>query len=110
MSWSLGPSVRSSVPSADQPRTLVLYAYHGCPYCGRVFRALDQLGLTDQVELRDTLRDQQAEDQLFAATRRYTVPCLFIDGQPMFESLDIVEWLTRYAAGAEARRSLTADR
>ena len=32
-------------------------------------------------------------DRLFSETGRRTTPCLFIDGKPMFESEDIIEWL-----------------
>ncbi|MBW1881075.1 MAG: glutathione S-transferase domain-containing protein [Deltaproteobacteria bacterium] len=28
-------------------------------------------------------------------TGRTQVPCLFVDGEPMFESLDIVDWFER---------------
>ncbi|MCO4770968.1 MAG: glutathione S-transferase N-terminal domain-containing protein [Deltaproteobacteria bacterium] len=74
------------------PYELALYAYDGCPFCQRVYRSLDQLGI--EVELRNTMRDRQHRSDLVAATGRGTVPCLFIDGNPMHESADIVRWLS----------------
>ncbi len=90
----------SDAPSPDRPRTLVLYQYASCPYCRRVLRALDRLGL--EVELRDTLADPTVRKELLDATGRTTVPCLFIDGEPLFESLDIIAWLEAYKEAGHA--------
>lgn len=76
----------------SSPR-LVLYAYDSCPYCQRVFRAVAALGIRDRIEVRNTLEDPAAQSELRKATGRTQVPCLFIDGEPLFESLDIMEWL-----------------
>ena len=89
-------------PSPDVERELVLYKYNSCPYCQRVLRALRGMEDVVQVEFRDTMRDPGARSALIQATGRTTVPCLFIDGEPLFESADIVRWLNRYA---EARRA-----
>ena len=90
------------VPTPDQPRELVLYAFQACPYCQRVFRAADDLGL--RIPVRDTRRDPEASRALRALTGGTQVPCLVIDGQPLLESADIVQWLRQYkergAAGA----------
>lgn len=94
------PTVPAHAPAPGGPRELVLYKYDTCPYCLRVLRALDELGL--EVTLRDTMRDAGARDALVAATGRTQVPCLFIDGQPLFESADIVAWLRAHAAASAA--------
>ena len=97
----------SSAPSRPRPtwppdptvaHSLALYKYDSCPYCQRVMRALDPLNLGD-IELRDTRQDPVHRRGLMEATGRTQVPCLFIDGQPLFESEDIVDWLTAYSAG-----------
>lgn len=90
---ALGQRLR--VPAPDEHRALVLYKYDSCPYCQRVMRTIDDLGL--ELERRDTMRDPQARKELVAATGWTQVPCLFIDGQPLLESTDIIEWLRSYA-------------
>ncbi|GEM_PF-1062858 len=70
---------------------LVLYKYDACPYCHRVQSWLD--GRDVPVVFRDTRQDPQAREELLALTGRTQVPCLVIDGTPMFESDDIVDWL-----------------
>lgn len=83
-------------PTPDQDRDLVLYKFDSCPYCQHVLRSLRELDL--EVTQRDTRRDPAAQKALRTATGRTQVPCLFIDGTPLFESRDIVAWLERYAA------------
>ena len=37
--------------------------------------------------------DREDRLELIRVGGKQQVPCLFIDGKPMYESLDIVEWL-----------------
>lgn len=81
-----------------KPDDLALYYFDGCPWCMRVQRTLDRLGV--QVEMRNTLRDRKHLDDLVAARGRRTVPVLRIthpDGRDEWlpESADIVEYLVR---------------
>lgn len=90
-----------TIPGPDARRALVLYKYDSCPFCYRVARAIRELGL--DVPTRDTLVEPGAREELIAATGRTQVPCLFIDGVPLLESADIIDWLREYAnQGARA--------
>ena len=94
-----GRSARQEPEELDAGRRvagLVLYQFEGCPYCGRVRRALDALGI--EIEIRDTLDDAASARELVEATGRRTVPVLRIeeaDGTVrwMPESADIVDYL-----------------
>jgi len=92
-----GSTLPSKAPSPDQPRELLLYKTDFCPFCIRVFRSIDDLGL--KVPMADLNADLDNRAALFEVTGRTTVPCLFIDGQPLFESVDIIKWLTAYKTG-----------
>ena len=75
---------------------LVLYHFESCPYCARVRRAIDELGV--EVELRDIFENREFLDELREARGRRTVPVLRIigsDGEErwMPESADIVRYL-----------------
>lgn len=72
---------------------LALYKYDSCPYCQKVLQAISALNLRDQVELRDTRQDPAHRQALVTLTGSTQVPCLVIDGKPMLESSDIVDWL-----------------
>ena len=64
-------------------------------------RTIDKLGL--EVERIDTREDPQAARDHRTKTGRSTVPCLYIDEVPLFESDDIMDWLEAYStAGGTA--------
>ena len=56
-------------------------------------RVIDQLELVGSIEYRDTRTDPKWRADLQQRTGRTQVPCLFIDGEAMFESADINDWL-----------------
>lgn len=83
---------------AEDPTTdhLALYHIDSCPFCKRVRRVIDELGL--DVELRNIYGDQKHLDELREARGRTTVPVLRImsaDGEDrwMPESADIARYL-----------------
>lgn len=58
-----------------------------------VLRKIKTLNLTSKIELKNTL--EKPDNRIFhqQKTGRTTVPCLYIDGAPLFESRDICQWL-----------------
>lgn len=75
-------------------RSLDLYYYDSCPYCQKVLRAMRRLGIEDKITLKNILVSDEAAETLVRVGGKRQVPCLFIDGDPMYESDDIVQWLT----------------
>lgn len=73
---------------------LALYKFDSCPYCQKVFRAIDALNVN--VEYRDIRKDATWRQDLYQHTNRTTVPCLKIDDRYLHESTDIVAWLRRH--------------
>ena len=72
---------------------LELYYYEQCPFCARVLSKIDQLQARDAIAFKNTLENPEYRQEHLKATGRTTVPCLYIDGRPMFESEDIMKWL-----------------
>ena len=94
--WMGAPSkVPEHVPGPDRTRELVLFKYDLCGYCRRVMQAAERLEV--DLPTRDTREESSARTELLDRTGRTQVPCLFIDGEPLHESADIVAWLTAYA-------------
>jgi len=83
-------------PTPTRGAELVLYKYDSCPYCRRVMQAIDRLNMS--VQMADIRNDPAAREHLFQQTGRHTVPCLFINGTPLFESADIISWLEAQSA------------
>ena len=84
----------SPIPTPTETRSLVLYKDDYCGYCRRVYRALERLDV--ELEMADTRSDPEAKRRHMERTGRRTVPCLYIDDIPLFESVDIIEWLEAY--------------
>ncbi len=69
---------------------LELYYLQNCPFCIKVLDYLEEtnidinlIELNEVDEARETLKEQGGKVQ---------VPCLFIDGKPLYESDDIIDW------------------
>lgn len=78
--------------------TYELYIKPTCPYCQKVLRFMDAHGI--KIALRDTSADPEAREELVRVGGKAQVPCLFIDGTPMYESDDIIAHLQEHAAMA----------
>lgn len=70
---------------------LELYTSATCPYCKRVERVIDEVGA--DVELHDIYKSDADLQRLIEVGGKRQVPCLFIDGKPLYESADIAAWL-----------------
>ncbi len=69
---------------------LTLYLTPWCPFCVKVKNYLQGRGI--KVAEKNTSADSQAKDELISLTGRTQVPCLVIDGKPLLESNDIIQW------------------
>ena len=70
---------------------LTLYYFPSCPYCLLVLDCLGRLDL--EIPMRDIQSEDGARDDLLKIGGKGQVPCLVIDGEPLYESGDVVRWL-----------------
>lgn len=75
---------------------LELFKKDTCPYCCRVMSYIEQSGRTD-VEYKDIIESDENRRRLVEVGGKQQVPCLFIDGDPLYESMDIINWLEGHA-------------
>jgi glutaredoxin 3 len=73
------------------PVRLELYMFPSCPFCQKVMVAAQRLGY--DLVMHDIHKDDSARATLKQVGGRTTVPCLFVNGKPMYESDDIVQYL-----------------
>lgn len=69
---------------------LELFKFDTCPYCMRVMRAIKDR--TD-IAYCDIHQSEEHRQRLIRVGGKELVPCLFIDGEPLYESADIIAWL-----------------
>jgi len=70
---------------------LILYYNPNCPFCKKVLRYLQDH--PHNVSLKNISSDPIAKEELFHIGGKVQVPCLFIDGTPLYESQYIIDWL-----------------
>ncbi len=73
---------------------LVLFKFDACPFCQSVISTIKQLKI--KVEYKDIATDEESLKELIDHTGQRMVPCLYIDDKPMFESIDIIDWLKNH--------------
>ncbi len=71
---------------------LELYYRPTCPFCRKVLGFIDDAKIT-AVVLKDVSSDPIRQKVLIEIGGKSQVPCLFIDGVPLYESDDIIAWL-----------------
>lgn len=88
--WSIVKE-RSIMPYLENH---LLYYKKSCPYCQKVLRFMDDNKIN--MNTRDTLQPGNQNDLVRIGGKKQ-VPCLVVNGKPMYESDDIVEYLRDYA-------------
>lgn len=76
-------------------QTLELYIMPGCPFCRKVLSYMERQGI--EIPLRDITANPSDRSTLQNAGGKVQVPCLFIDGKPLYESEDIIAYLEDHA-------------
>lgn len=74
-------------------RNYTLFYKPTCPFCKKVLNYMDEQGI--DLPLRDVSTDAEARDELLSVGGKTQVPCLFIDGEPLYESGDIIDYLSK---------------
>ena len=73
---------------------LKLYYFPSCPFCQKVLNYLEDKDF--EIEFKNIREDKEAKKELVEIGGKNQVPCLFIDGKPLYESDDIIEWLKEH--------------
>ena len=71
---------------------LKLYMLETCPFCRKVINEVEKEGRSD-IEFHDIRKSEEDRLTLVNVGGKEQVPCLFIDGTPLYESDDIIQWL-----------------
>lgn len=74
---------------------LVLYHRQACPFCKKVRDFLEKNN--KKINMKDTGKWPQYNRELLVIGGKSQVPCLVIDGKPLFESDDIIRWFENNA-------------
>jgi glutaredoxin 3 len=89
----LAPTPLISPIAIDQPhlQSIALYYSPRCPHSQRVLSYIRKHQLA--IPLKNVLIDSQAKQQLKQIGGYSIVPCLIVNGAPIYNDGDIIEWL-----------------
>lgn len=62
-----------------------------CGYCIKVLRFASENNMS--IPLRDVSQNSKNREELITIAGKTQVPCLVVNGEPLHESDDIIEWL-----------------
>lgn len=72
-------------------KELKLYYMERCPFCRKVIQYMNKNNINN-VELVDIHADPNNQEDLIRLGGKDQVPMLLIDGEPLYESDDIIKW------------------
>lgn len=85
-------------------RSLELFYKPTCPYCAKVREFMKEHDIENVIEV-DITTDAEGLARLVRIGGSSQVPCLFINGEPLYESNDIIAFLSRLLEDKEADRA-----
>ena len=71
---------------------LTLFYRPMCPYCQKVIHYIEQNNIS--LELKDVSGNSENHQELLTIGGKTQVPCLNIDEKALYESDDIIQWLS----------------
>ncbi len=80
--------------SPQEKPVLLLYYSPYCPYSMKVVDYLKQIHKS--VPMKNVQNNAEAKKELRERGGKAQVPCLIIDGKPLYESQAIIQWLSEH--------------
>ena len=91
----LNESTETMDPATASFDSMILYQRPTCPFCRKVTDFMENNDI--QISIKDT-RDQSNLAELESIGGKRQVPCLVIDGEALYESNDIINFLSEVKA------------
>jgi glutaredoxin 3 len=85
---------KSPQEKTEEKPVLCLYYSPGCPHSQDILNYLQRVHKT--VPMQNVIDNPEAKLALKKAGGKLQVPCLVIDGKPLYESGDILSWLMHH--------------
>lgn len=79
---------------AQEKTVLNLFYMNSCPHSTQVLNYLKQIH--KKVPLTNVQNNAQAKDYLRTNGGKMQVPCLFINGKPLYHSDEVIQWLSKH--------------
>lgn len=91
--WAKKSETSSEQIAQNKPILLLFYSSN-CPYSLHVLDYLRKIH--KKVPMRNVQNNPQAKEELRSVGGKMLVPCLIVDGEPLYESGAIIQWLSEH--------------
>jgi glutaredoxin 3 len=71
---------------------LTLFYKPTCPYCQKVLHFMGENDIS--LTMKNIAESPEVRQELQKIGGKTQIPCLIIDGKPLYESNDIIDWLS----------------
>lgn len=93
-----GAGAGSLAAGSDVPAGTTLYVKSACGPSRKALLAIDNLGLSGKVTVRNVNDDATAMEELTKTAGKDTSPCMVLNGKPMHEAAEIARTLANMVA------------
>lgn len=83
--------ISSPAQAMECPSSAVLYYSPACWHSQQLIDSLDQMNI--KLPMKDVSADSEAKEYLRVNGGLMQVPCLFIDGKPLYNDEEIMKWI-----------------
>jgi glutaredoxin len=84
-------SVPAQIASVANYESMALYYKPSCPHSQRVLAYMKSHNIS--IPLKNVAANPQAKKELEILGGHMIVPCLIVDGTPIYDDTDIIDWL-----------------
>ncbi len=97
---SMAPAPTALVAAEEfQIQSIALYYKPTCPHSKKVLSYLRSQHIS--IPLKDVTKDKQAKEDLRVIGGYLIVPCLIVNGSPIYDASDIIQWLSEHRKSLE---------
>jgi glutaredoxin 3 len=90
-SASSGAAIEQEQPQIE---SIALYYSPKCPHSQRVLAYMRSQNIT--IPLKNVTQDKEAKEVLRTVGGYMIVPCLIVNGKPIYQDSDIIQWLSEH--------------
>jgi glutaredoxin len=78
----------------QQTYQIMLYYSPQCPYSKKVLAYLERSGI--KIPMKNVKADPAAKEELQQQGGHLVVPCLIVNGEPIYDANNIIDWLSAH--------------
>lgn len=88
----IAPAMTTAATEQNTVQSIALYYKPDCPHSQKVLAYMRSQNIS--IPIKNVMQDKEAKEQLRTIGGHMIVPCLIVDGKPIYEDRAIIQWLS----------------